>query len=72
MYVFGSEEQMTFSYQLGHHDRFDYRSLKVVAGQTFMSSSSRIGGRTNIKSFFFWIKSSARRAFGECLGSKRR
>ena len=24
------------------------------------------------KSCFFWIKSSAKRAFGECLGSKRR
>jgi hypothetical protein len=37
-----------------------------------MSSSSAPRGRANTKSFFFWIKSSARRAFGECLGSKRR
>ncbi len=28
--------------------------------------------RDGRKSFFFWIKSSAKRAFGECLGSKRR
>ena len=26
----------------------------------------------SVKSDFFWIKSSAKRAFGECLGSKRR
>jgi hypothetical protein len=30
------------------------------------------GGRVRRKSVFFWIKSSAKRAFGECLGSKRR
>ena len=29
-------------------------------------------GGTSIQSIYFWIKSSAKRAFGECLGSKRR
>ena len=28
--------------------------------------------RLSVKSDFFWIKSSAKRAFGGCLGSKRR
>ena len=38
--------------------------LRVVAGSIHAFDRKKI--------FFFWIKSSARRAFGGCLGSKRR
>ena len=43
-----------------------------VAWGAKLSSRSCMGCRALIKSCFFWIKSSAKRAFGECLGSKRR
>ncbi len=37
-----------------------------------MHSGSALRGSAHVKSVSFWIKSSARRAFGGCLGSKRR
>ena len=38
-------------------------------GSSFLPASV---AAKDLWSFFFWIKSSAKRAFGECLGSKRR
>ncbi len=69
-YAFGSEERSPLVTSWAVAIDLITSAALVVCGQTH--SSSRIGGSANIKSFFFWIKSSARRAFGECLGSKRR
>src|SRR6056297_1519327 len=41
-------------------------------GRTVKCSQVAARRQDTEKSFSFWIKSSARRAFGECLGSKRR
>src|SRR6056297_484868 len=57
-YAFGSEEWRWF-----------LTSFHRRAGNCPQVAARRQDTR---QSCFFWIKSSARRAFGECLGSKRR
>ncbi len=54
MYVFGSEEQIIFSYQLDDHDRSD-RTLQAERPKEFTSSSSRIGGRTKKGHVFLFL-----------------
>ena len=58
MYAFGPEEWRRF-----------LTSFHRRAGKCPQVAARRWDVK---QSCFFWIKSSARRAFGECLGSKRR
>jgi hypothetical protein len=46
--------------------------VAVQSAQSIRSDVIADGLKGLSRPCFFWIKSSAKRAFGECLGSKRR
>ena len=65
--------------QKGNFVQVKYTNLRASLREDvtiYPSSEPALGWESNAfvpkKLVFFWIKSSARRAFGECLGSKRR